>query len=89
VDIPEATPLISEPPLSATHIPLNPPDVEVKKLLSGSPYDENVIDPKDPAARQIIAAQLLAALGGRHLEQHEHARRASLTTAILMKRQNN
>src|SRR3989440_268619 len=72
----EATPLISEPPLSATHIPINPPDVEVKKLVSGSPYDENVIDAKDPAARQIVAAQLLAALGGRYPEQHEHARRA-------------
>src|SRR6266576_501179 len=73
---PEATPLISEPPLSPTHIPFNPPDVEVKKLLSGSPYDEKVIDPKDPAARQIVAAQLLAALGGRDLDQHENARRA-------------
>src|SRR6266850_3360253 len=76
---PEATPLISEPLLSATPIPFNPPDAEVKKLLSGSPYDENVIDPKDSAARQIIAAQLLAALGGRHHEQHEHGRRAFIS----------
>src|SRR5207244_13212426 len=40
------------------------------------PYDESVIHPKDPRARQIIAAQLLAALGSRNPEQQEPARRA-------------
>ena len=80
---PEATPLISGPPLSVTHVQLGDLDVEVKKLLSGSQYDEGVIDPKDSAARQIIAAQLLAALGGRNSEQHEHARRAFINYGYL------
>ena len=62
---PEATPLSSERPLSISHAQFDPTDVEVKKLLSGSKYDESIIDPKDSAARQIIAAKLLDAVGGR------------------------
>jgi hypothetical protein len=73
---PEATPLSSERPLPITPTQFDPTDGEVKKLLSGRQYDENIIDPKDFAARQIIVGKLLEALGGRDSDQHDFARRA-------------
>jgi hypothetical protein len=75
-NVPEARPLIHEQPLSITSTEFELMEGEVKKLLAGRDYDANVIDAHDPATRQIIAAQLLAALGGGNRDQQETARRA-------------
>ena len=69
-------PLSSGSPLSNTRAQFDPTDGEIKKLLSGGTYDESIVDPKESAARQLVAARLLEALGGRDSVQHDHARRA-------------
>jgi len=74
----EATPLISEQPLPNTEVSLERTDFEVKKLLAGEDYDSSLINASDSTTRQMIAAQLLTALGDRSLEQNEPARRAFL-----------
>jgi HEAT repeat protein len=49
---------------------------EVTNLLAGHPYDEAVINTQDSAARQMITAELLAALAGRNTVRQERAREA-------------
>src|SRR6266550_1873251 len=73
---PEARPLIHEQPLSITSTQFKLMEGEVKKLLAGRDYDANVIETHDPAARQIIAAQLLVALSSGNRDEQEAARRA-------------
>ena len=75
---PEATPLILEQPATNPPTQFDRTEVEVNKLLSGSNYDASVVDSKDPATRQNVAAQLLAALGGRNSAQQNRARQAFL-----------
>src|ERR1041385_4988380 len=59
---PEAISLNQElPSISATQF--ERAEGEVMKLLAGRDYDVNVIDAPDSATRQMIAAQLLTALG--------------------------
>ena len=73
---PEARPLILDRPLTNPPAQLDRTGVEVNKLLSGSDYDANIIGSGDPAARQIVSAQLLAALVGRNSAQQNRARQA-------------
>jgi hypothetical protein len=47
---------------------------ETKRLLEGSDYDRTVVGTSDPMARQMVAAELLSALAGRHAERRERAR---------------
>lgn len=49
---------------------------EVANLLAGHGYDENVVSTHDAGARQIITAELVAALAGRNPARHERAREA-------------
>ncbi len=49
---------------------------EVANLLAGHGYDENVVSTHDVGARQIITAELVAALTGRNPARHERAREA-------------
>lgn len=49
---------------------------EVQLLLDGDKYDEQVIGTRDAGARQIIAAELLAALAGRNAQRKERAKDA-------------
>ena len=49
---------------------------DVASLLAGKPYDEAGIGTQDSAARQMVAAELLAALSGRNIGRHELARNA-------------
>src|SRR6185295_6690600 len=62
---PEATPLILEQPSTHTAGQVDRTEIEVNKLLSGNDYDRAVIDSQNPATRQNVSAQLLAALTGR------------------------
>ncbi len=71
---PEATALIREQSVT-TPPQFRHTDFEVNKLLAGNPYNQSVIDAKDAATRQVISAQLLAALAGRDSEQQDNARR--------------
>jgi HEAT repeat protein len=50
--------------------------VNVTALLSGDLHDADVISTENPEARQMIAAELLAALSGRNALRHERARDA-------------
>lgn len=49
---------------------------EVTNLLAGHDYDKEVIDTQHADARQMVAAELLAALAGRNIVRHERARAA-------------
>lgn len=49
---------------------------EAIKLLKGHSYDEAVIGATDAETRQLVAAELLAALAGRKAERRERAREA-------------
>ncbi|HEX7999283.1 MAG TPA: HEAT repeat domain-containing protein [Pyrinomonadaceae bacterium] len=49
---------------------------EVRNLLAGESYDEAVIATSERGTRQAVAAELLAALGGRNAERRERARAA-------------
>jgi hypothetical protein len=51
-------------------------DAEVKNVLAGESYDETVIGAGDAGTRQLIAAELLAALAARTVERRERARAA-------------
>ncbi|HKP46358.1 MAG TPA: HEAT repeat domain-containing protein, partial [Pyrinomonadaceae bacterium] len=74
-NIPEAISLIHEQPLSVTSTQFERAEGEVKKLLANREYDVNVIDAADSATRQIISAQLLAALTGGNRDHQDAARR--------------
>jgi hypothetical protein len=49
---------------------------EVKNVMAGDEYDENVIGSSDRETRQLVGAELLAALVGRSLPRRERARTA-------------
>ncbi len=49
---------------------------EVRNLLAGHDYDEAILSTQDAGARQMIAAELLAALAGRNVVRHERAQEA-------------
>ena len=49
---------------------------EVKKIMAGGDYDESIIASDDPETRQLVGAELLAALVGRNLQRRERARAA-------------
>ncbi|HEX8853755.1 MAG TPA: HEAT repeat domain-containing protein, partial [Pyrinomonadaceae bacterium] len=47
--------------------------VEIKRLLDGQAYDKRVLGGADMMSRQMIAAELLAALAGRNAERKQRA----------------
>jgi HEAT repeat protein len=49
---------------------------EAQKLINGGAYDENVIGSPNPETRQLVGAELLAAIVGRSATRREHARAA-------------
>jgi hypothetical protein len=49
---------------------------EVKKLMTGGEYDENIIASNDRDTRQLVGAELLSTLVGRNVERRERARQA-------------
>lgn len=49
---------------------------EARKLINGSSYDGNVIGSPNPETRQLVGAELLAAIVGRNATRREHARAA-------------
>jgi hypothetical protein len=49
---------------------------EVKKLMAGGDYDENVLASDNRETRQLVGAELLSALVGRNLQRRERARAA-------------
>ena len=49
---------------------------DVASLLAGNSYDETSISTEHPEARQMVAAELLAALSGRNIVRHARAREA-------------
>ena len=49
---------------------------ELKKLMAGGDYDENVLASDDRETRQLVGAELLSALVGRNLQRRERARTA-------------
>lgn len=49
---------------------------EARKLINGSAYDESVIGSPNPETRQLVGAELLAAIVGRNATRREHARAA-------------
>ena len=75
---PEATFLILEQPLADPPGQFDRVEVEVNKLLSGSDYDSSIVGSKDPATRQNVSAQLLAALARQNSAQQGRARQAFL-----------
>ncbi len=50
--------------------------VEIKRLLDGQAYDKGTLSSADMMTRQMIAAELLAALAGRNPERKQRARTA-------------
>ncbi|MCA1636494.1 MAG: HEAT repeat domain-containing protein [Acidobacteria bacterium] len=50
--------------------------IETKRLLDGEAFDARVVGTSDVMARQMIAAELLAALAGRNVERQARARAA-------------
>jgi hypothetical protein len=49
---------------------------ELKKLMAGGNYNENVLSSDDRETRQLVGAELLSALVGRNLQRRERARAA-------------
>jgi hypothetical protein len=49
---------------------------ELKKLMAGGDYDENILASDDREERQLVGAELLSALVGRNLQRRERARAA-------------
>ena len=49
---------------------------EMKKLMAGGDYDENILASDDRETRQLVGAELLSALVGRNLQRRERARAA-------------
>ncbi|HEV2707682.1 MAG TPA: HEAT repeat domain-containing protein, partial [Pyrinomonadaceae bacterium] len=64
----EITPVV---PVDAERV-----EVEIKRLLDGQVYDKTALAGADMMTRQMIAAELLAALAGRNAERKQRARTA-------------
>jgi HEAT repeat protein len=74
----EAQPLAPETKNIAPVVVQDPDRVlaETRHLLEGQEYDRAVIGSDDAMARQMVSAELLAALSGRNAERRERARAA-------------
>lgn len=68
-----AGPLLREAPRRERIAQVNE---EAKKLMNGEAYDESVIGSDDRETRQLVGAELLAAIVGRSPGRREHARAA-------------
>lgn len=66
----------SAPPAPPVAVASEDASDEVANLLAGHHYDEDVISTQHSGARQLVAAELLAALAGRNVVRHERARDA-------------
>ena len=71
--VPEADALVNEDPRRQRIARVNE---EAQKLINGGVYDENVIGSPDPETRQLVGAELLAAIVGRSATRREQARAA-------------
>lgn len=76
-----SAPVAEAAPEAKEIAPVRPVEVEqasdeVANLLAGHRYDESVISTQEFGARQIITAELVAALAGRNPARHERAREA-------------
>ncbi|HLL13543.1 MAG TPA: HEAT repeat domain-containing protein [Pyrinomonadaceae bacterium] len=49
---------------------------EIKKLIAGESYDENIINAKDRGTRQLVSAELMSSIAGRNAARQAHARTA-------------
>ncbi len=74
----EPQPLVEGQPVSGPQISAQQVDVEVRELLAGREYDASVISSTDSTTRQMIAAQLLAAIGARTFEHRDYVRQEFL-----------
>jgi HEAT repeat protein len=63
-------------PVSTEPVAAEQASDEVANLLAGHQYDEAVINTQHADARQMVTAELLAALAGRNILRHERARAA-------------
>jgi len=72
------SPAVSDESAASTHRPEGSERVsdELKKLMAGGDYDENVLASDDRETRQLVGAELLSALVGRNLQRRERARTA-------------
>ena len=61
---------------SARPVAAEQASADVASLLAGDSYDEASIATDHPEARQMVAAELLAALSGRNIVRHARAREA-------------
>ena len=64
--------------MTSVYLPLELAGPEVRNLLAGRAYDSRVIESPDKATRQVIAAELLAALFRQDSEEQERARQIFL-----------
>jgi len=71
--VPEADALVNEDPRRQRIARVNE---EAQKLINGGAYDENVIGSPNPETRQLVGAELLAAIVGRSATRREQARAA-------------
>jgi hypothetical protein len=71
--VPHADPNLDEDPRRQRIAQVNE---EAQKLINGAAYDENVIGSPNPETRQLVGAELLAAIVGRSATRREHARAA-------------
>ena len=79
VEVPAAeTPAVETRDIEPVVVAAEPERVgeEIGRLLAGEAYDEAVIDARDAGTRQLVAAELQAALTGRNRERIERARAA-------------
>ncbi|HEY9404459.1 MAG TPA: HEAT repeat domain-containing protein, partial [Pyrinomonadaceae bacterium] len=49
---------------------------EIKKLIAGESYDENIINATDKGTRQLVSAELMSSIAGRNAARQGHARTA-------------
>ncbi len=63
-------------PVAARPVASEQASEEVASLLAGHDYDKEIINTQHAEARQMVAAELLAALAGRNTVRHERARAA-------------
>jgi hypothetical protein len=71
--VPEADAPVNEDPRRHRIARVNE---EAEKLINGGAYDENVIGSPNPETRQLVGAELLAAIVGRSAMRREQARAA-------------
>lgn len=69
-------PPVETPPSSARQEHVERVSDEVKKLMAGGDYDDNVLASDDRETRRLVGAELLSALVGRNLQRRERARAA-------------